>query len=167
MFWAFFIAVFIILDQLTKIYVRNNLPLGQKNEVIPDFFYFTHVENSGAAFGILKNGRYAFIIFTVIVCAILIYIMIKYKHRFLRLATSFILAGAAGNWIDRVLRGQVTDFFDFYIFGYDYPVFNIADICINIGTIMLCIFILFIYKEPEKTDKSKELSGETGDNQYE
>ena len=58
MFWTIFIAIFIILDQVTKTYVRRNMPLGHKIEVIPDFFYFTHVENPGAAFGILKNGRY-------------------------------------------------------------------------------------------------------------
>ncbi|UZQ84566.1 signal peptidase II [Thermoclostridium stercorarium] len=150
MFWTILIAVLFALDQVTKAYVRDNLPLGVRNEVIPGFFYFTHVENTGAAFGILKNGRYFFIILTVIICGILIYVMIKNKQKLLRLAISFILAGAAGNWIDRVIRGKVTDFFDFYIFGYDYPVFNVADICINIGTFLLVFFVLFIYKEPKK-----------------
>ena len=90
--------------------------------------------------------------------------MIKNKHKILRLSISFVLAGAIGNWIDRVLRGEVTDFLDFYIFGYDYPVFNIADICINIGTFMLFIYILFIYKEPERQDASNEaLMSETGE----
>ena len=113
MLWAVIIAVILMLDQATKLYVRNNLPLGLKNEVIPDFFYFTHVENTGAAFGILKNGRYFFIVLTVVICAILVYIMIKNNHKVLRLSISFILAGAAGNWIDRVFRGRVTDFSTF------------------------------------------------------
>ncbi|NLX77769.1 MAG: signal peptidase II [Clostridiaceae bacterium] len=167
MLWAVIIAVILMLDQATKLYVRNNLPLGLKNEVIPDFFYFTHVENTGAAFGILKNGRYFFIVLTVVICAILVYIMIKNNHKVLRLSISFILAGAAGNWIDRVFRGRVTDFFDFYIFGYDYPVFNVADICINIGTFIMLIYILFIYKEPVKQDAGIETLGGTGESQHE
>jgi len=169
MFWTVLIAVLLILDYITKTYVRNNMPIGQKNEVIPGFFYFTHVENTGAAFGILKNGRYFFIVLTVIICAILVYIMIKNKQKILRLSISFILAGAAGNWIDRVFRGAVTDFFDFYIFGYDYPVFNVADICINIGTYILFFYILFIYKEPKKNqdEANDDLVLETGENRHE
>lgn len=168
MFWTILIAILIIMDQVTKAYVRKNLPLGIKHEVIPDFFYFTHVENTGAAFGILRNGRYFFIVLTVIICAILVYVMIKNRQKILRLSISFILAGAFGNWIDRVIRGEVTDFLDFYIFGYDYPVFNFADICINIGTYILFIFILFIYKEPKKQEETKEdLALETGENQHE
>ena len=167
MLWAVIIAVILMLDQATKLYVRNNLPLGLKNEVIPDFFYFTHVENTGAAFDILKNGRYFFIVLTVVICAILVYIMIKNNHKVLKLSISFILAGAAGNWIDRVFRGRVTDFFDFYIFGYDYPVFNVADICINIGTFIMLIYILFIYKEPVKQDAGIETLGGTGESQHE
>jgi len=168
MLWTILIAVLFILDQATKAYVRNNLPLGVKNEVIPGFFYFTHVENTGAAFGIMKNGRYFFIVLTVIVCAILVYIMIKNRHALLRLSVAFILGGAAGNWIDRVVRGKVTDFFDFYIFGYDYPVFNVADICINIGTFLLFIYIIFIFKEPGKENAANmDLNAETGETKNE
>ncbi|NLK69377.1 MAG: signal peptidase II [Clostridiaceae bacterium] len=166
MLWAIIVAVLFALDQITKTYVKNNLPLGQSNEVIQDFFYFTHVENTGAAFGILKNGRYFFIILTIIISFVLIYVMIKNKSKILRLAISIVLGGALGNFIDRLLYGKVTDFLDFYIFGYDYPVFNVADICVNIGTILLAIYIIFIYKEPnnEEAEESNEpLSSETGD----
>ena len=165
MLWAIIVAVLFALDQITKTYVKNNLPLGQSNEVIQDFFYFTHVENTGAAFGILKNGRYFFIILTIIISFVLIYVMIKNKSKILRLAISIVLGGALGNFIDRLLYGKVTDFLDFYIFGYDYPVFNVADICVNIGTILLAIYIIFIYKEPnnEEAEESNEpLSSETG-----
>jgi len=92
--------------------------------------------------------------------------MIKNKSKILRLAISIVLGGALGNFIDRLLYGKVTDFLDFYIFGYDYPVFNVADICVNIGTILLAIYIIFIYKEPnnEEAEESNEpLSSETGD----
>lgn len=166
MLWAIIIAVLFVLDQITKTYVKTNLSLGQSNEVIKDFFYFTHVENTGAAFGILKNGRYFFIVLTIIISAVLVYIIVKNKSAFLRLSISIVLGGALGNFMDRLLYGRVTDFFDFYIFGYDYPVFNVADACINIGTILLFIYIIFIYKEPdgeESENSEKSLSSETGD----
>ena len=166
MLWAIIVAVLFALDQITKTYVKNNLPLGQSNEVIQDFFYFTHVENTGAAFGILKNGRYFIIILTKIISFVLIYVMIKNKSKILRLAISIVLGGALGNFIDRLLYGKVTDFLDFYIFGYDYPVFNVADICVYIGTILLAIYIIFIYKEPNNEDaeeSNEPLSSETGD----
>jgi signal peptidase II len=147
MLWTIIIVLVIILDQATKFYVKNNLPLEQKNEVIKNFFYFTHVQNTGAAFGMLKNGRYFFIVLTVIVVGVLVYILVRNNRRFLRLAISFIIAGALGNWIDRVLTGSVTDFLDFYIFGYNYPVFNVADICINIGTFLLIIYLFFLNPE--------------------
>ena len=168
MLWSIIIILFVILDQVTKLYVRNNLPLHQKNEVIKDFFYFTHVENTGAAFGILKNGRYFFIILTAAIVVVLVILMKKNHSGIFRLTLSFIIAGAIGNWIDRVFFGHVTDFFDFYLFGYDYPVFNVADICVNIGAGLMMIYILFLYKEPKPVDaipadsSSADLPGDEG-----
>ena len=150
MFWTIIIAVLIILDQATKTYVRNNLPLGVKNEVIPDFFYFTHVENTGAAFGILKNGRYFFIVLTIIASLIIIYLLLKSKNRVYSLALSFILGGAIGNLIDRIVVGSVVDFLEFHFWSYRFPVFNVADTFVTIGTILLAYYLIFIYKEPTK-----------------
>ena len=75
---------------------------------------------------------------------------IKSDNNFLRLALSILIAGAIGNFIDRLFRGYVVDFLDFYPFGYDFPVFNVADICVNVGVFLLVIYIIFIYKEPVK-----------------
>lgn len=151
------IALLLIFDQLTKQYVRDNLPLYQQNTVINDFFHITHVENTGAAFGMLKNARIFLISLTIVAAAVLIYLMIKNKSKMMRLSIAFILAGAFGNLIDRIFRGKVTDFleFDFWIWK-DYPVFNVADVCVNIGAILLFIYLLFIYKEPDAAGEKQK-----------
>ena len=140
MLWFVMIALLVILDQFTKQYVRDNLSLLQSNVVIKDFFYITHVENTGAAFGILKDARIFLITLTVIAAAVLIYLMVKNRSKMMRLSIAFILGGAFGNLIDRVFRGRVTDFLEFDVWIWkDYPVFNIADVCVNIG--VCCLFI--------------------------
>lgn len=161
MLWFIMIAVLVILDQLTKMHVRDNLPLLQQNVVIKDFFYITHVENTGAAFGILKDARIFLISLTVIASAVLIYVMVKNKSKMMRCSIAFILAGAFGNLIDRALRGRVTDFLEFDVWIWkDYPVFNIADVCVNIGAGLLFIYLIFIYKEPKTAEELQELEGE-------
>jgi len=168
MLWFVMIALLVIVDQLTKLYVRNNLLLFEQNVVIDDFFYITHVENTGAAFGILKNARLFLISLTIIAAAVLIYLMIKNHSKMMRLSIAFILAGAFGNLIDRVFRGKVTDFLDFDVWIWkDYPVFNIADVCVNIGATLLFIYLIFIYKEPnaagskQKQEISEVVSGDS------
>lgn len=157
MIWIIMIALLVILDQLTKLYIRNNFTLLQQNIVIKDFFYITHVENTGAAFGILKNATYFLIAITVVVAVVLIYAMIKNRSKIVRCSIAFILAGAFGNMIDRVIRGKVTDFLEFDFLGWnDYPVFNVADVCVNIGAGLLFIYLFFIYKEKKVTEEKQE-----------
>lgn len=150
MYWIILIAGLVGIDQWTKWYFLKNKELFNKFEVIKDFFYLTYLENRGAAFGILQNFRWFFIIITIIALAIMIGYFIKSDNIFLRLALSILIAGAIGNFIDRLFRGYVVDFLDFYLFGYDFPVFNVADICVNVGVFLLVIYIIFIYKEPVK-----------------
>ena len=128
----------------------------ERNEVIKDFFYITYCENTGAAWGILQNGRIFFIIMTFIALGFIVFYFFKDKAFIFRLALVFLMSGAVGNLIDRILYGKVVDFLDFYIFKYDFPVFNVADICVNIGTILLIIYLLFIYKEPIKETENTE-----------
>lgn len=144
------IGVIVTADQLTKIHIINNVGQGEFISVIEDFFYITYLENRGAAWGILQNQRYIFIIITIIFTVAMFIIMIKAQERFLKMTLAFIIGGALGNLIDRIFKGSVADFLDFYIFSYNFPAFNIADIFIVIGTILLGIYILFIYKEPKK-----------------
>jgi signal peptidase II len=86
--------------------------------------------------------------------------MIKYDNRFLRFALSLILGGAIGNYIDRVIEGKVTDFLLFYIGSYPFPIFNAADMAVTCGTILLAIYMLFIYKEPPKKNQGEAKDAE-------
>lgn len=133
----------IIMDQIVKYIVATNLNLLESIRVIKNFLYITYVQNDGAAFGILQNGRWGFIVLGMFAIYFIIrYILaIKEISKFDFVSYSFIIAGIIGNLIDRILFGYVIDYIDIYILGYNFPVFNIADMLIVIG------FILVMYKE--------------------
>jgi signal peptidase II len=141
------VITILFLDQLAKFLVTKNLILHQSIPVINGIFHITLVNNRGAAFGLLKNQLYLFIL-TSISAIILIAIDLKQRHGrrldIYTLALSFILAGALGNLIDRLFFGYVIDFLDFRI----WPVFNVADSAITVGAVMLGWTIL-------KTDRKK------------
>jgi signal peptidase II len=127
-----------------------NIELGDSITMIEKFFYLVHWRNKGAAWGIMQEKTLFFIIVTIIVLIILAIYMYKNNNKVLRLALSMIIGGAIGNLIDRVLRPEgVVDFFNFYIFSYNFPAFNVADSFITVGTAILAIYIFFIYKEDE------------------
>ena len=146
MIWVLLIITIIGLDQVTK----HLSPVGSDIEIIKGFFYITYCENRGAAFSILQNFRWGFIVITVIAVAAMIWVMISQKHVLARLSLSLLIGGALGNMIDRLFMGYVVDFLNFYPFGYDFAIFNVADISITIGVTLLIIYILFIYKEPSE-----------------
>ena len=150
MLWIAIVLILVAVDRYSKYIINLNIEYGDRISVIGDFFYLTNHDNYGAAWGIFQNGRYFFIAMTVIVSIIIIIYMTKAESKFLKLALSVILAGAFGNLIDRVYKGGVTDFLDFYIGSYHFPTFNAADMCVVAGTILLAIYMLFIYKGPEK-----------------
>lgn len=150
------IVLITIADQVTKYIVINKVDTGQLIPVINNFFYITYHENAGAAWGILQNQRYIFITLTFIFSIIMIYILFKTQDKLLKLALSFVLGGAIGNLIDRVGKGSVADFLDFYFGSYHFPTFNLADSFIVIGTIILGVYMIFVYKEPEVKEKIYE-----------
>lgn len=150
MLWIILILALIGTDQLTKWYFWVNRLQYDKFPVIEDFFYLTYVENRGAAFGMLQNFRWGFIVLTVVAVGGMIWYFTRNKNKILRFSIALLISGAVGNFIDRLLRGFVVDFLDFYPFGYDFPVFNVADICIDVGVFILLIYIIFIHKEPDK-----------------
>lgn len=120
-------------------------------------FHLTYVENRGAAFGIMQNQRWFFIVLTVAVLAVVLFVCFRYKekHPLLCTALSLLTGGAVGNMIDRIVYGYVVDFFDFRLI--DFPVFNIADIFIVIGAGLLAIyFIFFDGNKEEKKDYERE-----------
>lgn len=151
MIWALIIIAGFVLDRLTKIWVLDSL-VGRDITVINNFFYLSHLENRGAAFSILQEKTIFLIIMTSIVSIFLIYGLIKYKNNIMRTALSLILGGAFGNLYDRAFRGSVVDFLEFHFGSYVFPSFNLADSLVVVGTILLAIYILFIYKEDKKTE---------------
>lgn len=140
------ILLLIALDQLSKLAVLRHLAGGGEVEIIPGFFRLLYVENRGAAFGILQEGRPLFIVITVAVIGVLLYGIYRKREEVkgpFRVALVLILAGAVGNFIDRLRLHFVVDFFSFRFFGRDFAVFNLADCFIVVGTILLMIYVLF------------------------
>lgn len=148
MSWIIVSILVVVIDQATKYIILKSMEIGGKIPVIDGFFYITLHKNTGAAWGILQNARPFFLVLIPVISAFIVYYMLKNKNRMLSFALSLILGGAAGNYIDRIVWGKVTDFLLFYIGSYEFPIFNAADIAITCGTILLAIYILFIYKEP-------------------
>ncbi len=135
------------LDQLTKLAVVMRLkPVGSVS-VIEDFFSLTYVENRGAAFGMLEGGKWLFLAITLAVILLAVVYCIKTpktrENLWIRASIAMIVSGAAGNAIDRLFRGCVVDFLDFLIIGYDFPVFNFADILVVLGTALFAGGIVF------------------------
>ena len=151
MIWGIIIIVSgIVLDQITKVIARAYLQPKGSVTIIKDFFKFTYVENRGGAWGAFSGKLWLFIIITLAAIGFLAYLMKDFdlkNNAFYSVALALVISGAIGNFIDRVIFKYVTDFLDFYIFGYDFPVFNVADICITIGVIMLLVKITFFSKE--------------------
>ena len=139
---AFFLLV---LDQLTKLLVEKRMILGESIEVIKGFFSLTYVTNKGAAWGIFHG--YGMVLFgigmlvTIIAIVFLRKLCAGYPERYVAILA--VLSGVFGNSIDRLFRGAVVDFLDFYIKDHHWPAFNVADcaICIGIGVYMLSVLI--------------------------
>lgn len=140
-------VVIIILDQLSKFAAIKFLKTSPPYIIIPNFFQFNYVENYGAAFGILQNKKIFFIIITLaVILAITIFLVKNYYsiNIFMRIGLGMLLGGAIGNFIDRVRLNYVIDFISFRLINrYEFPVFNIADIFVVLGTIILLFLILF------------------------
>nr|WP_211201398.1 signal peptidase II [Bacillus sp. NTK071] len=147
--WKYLIAIGIIfLDQVTKWLVVKYMEYGESITLINDFLYLTSHRNRGAAFGILQGQMIFFYIITIFVIGAVIYYMQQYKHsRFVSLTLALILGGAIGNFIDRVLRGEVVDFVNTFIFSYDFPIFNVADASLVVGVILIFIGTIFESKQ--------------------
>lgn len=134
-------VLLVVFDQLVKYWVVTCLkPIGSI-KVIENLFYLTYVENRGAAFGFMDGAKWFLIVLTLVVVigAIIYYIKIKNQKNktWLKIAIVMICSGGVGNLIDRIFRSFVVDLFDVIIFGYDFPVFNVADILIVLGTALL------------------------------
>ena len=141
-FMIVFVIAMVAIDQITKLLTLVYIKPVSSVEIIKNILSFTYVENRGAAFGILQNARWVFIIFTLAIIAALIVYTVKAKpsSRLYHISTSLIIAGGIGNLIDRIFRGYVVDMIEATFI--DYPVFNFADCCVVVGAILFCIYVL-------------------------
>lgn len=154
-------ALVILLDRISKWAVSATLPLHDSLTVIPGFFHITHVENTGAAFGLFAESTAqwkigALVTFSLVALVIVTILLWKNSHSVstMTVGLSLILGGAVGNLWDRVVAGHVVDFLDFHISQYYWPAFNVADSAIVIGAILLVAEILFAKPSSEVVKSS-------------
>ena len=143
--------VLIFLDQYTKYLAVKFLKPGGPVTLIRNVLELRYLENRGAAFGMLQNRQWVFILFAcvcVIACCWFGFrLAVADRNRAMRICLAVIAAGAAGNLIDRVSKGYVVDFIYFSLIRF--PVFNLADVCVSLGTAALVIIVLFFDKETQ------------------
>lgn len=143
-------AVLLALDQVTK-YIFREVVEGDIT-VIENFFYFSFVENKGAAFGFLNDKKWGLVFFMILtplsIVAFIFALIYAYKkgYKWLSIAILLAICGALGNYIDRIFLGAVTDFLSFKFGSYYFPTFNLADCYLCVGMAMIIIHLLFIDK---------------------
>ena len=136
----------LLLDQIVKIIVNNCMSLYDEIKLIPNFFSIYYVKNTGAAFSILE-GNTTFLIILTIIFILIVHRYIKNEKEMTKLSSisfGLLLGGMFGNLIDRIIHSGVIDYLSFELFGYGFPVFNIADILVCIGCF---IYIIYLIKE--------------------
>jgi signal peptidase II len=153
-----FIAIIVLaIDQISKIIATTFLKLNYSVQVINKFFYLTLCQNEGAAWGLFSNNKAVIIIGTIIAIALIYHFVYVFKdNKRNNIAFGLLIGGLLGNLVDRIIFGYVRDFLDFYIFKYDYPIFNVADICIVIGVALLMIAVI---KGEDSNESDSKKSG--------
>ncbi len=139
--------VLIVIDQATKVLIRESLALGGTAPFLPHVLELTYVQNTGAAFSFLAGAELTWLLAIISLLATVVIALALWRDLFPglwgRLALSLLLAGAAGNLIDRAILGYVTDMFKTVFM--DFPVFNVADICVVCGGALMVFYVLFFY----------------------
>jgi len=158
--WIAFIAIIaaiVAFDQITKYAARTALPHlpGMTMRFIPGFVNLTYVENTGAAFSMLRNATWLLTIMSLVMACVVIWLLFRYsgqmKSKLFNTAMCFIAGGAIGNLVDRIARGFVVDMLEFDF--VDFAIFNVADCFITFGAVMLGIFVLWFWGKSEKAKK--------------
>lgn len=159
---VYFLIAFIVflVDQGTKYLIATGLTIGEQIPVIGNFFLITSHRNRGAAFGILQDQRWFFIVITTVVVIGIVWYMLKVKNqpnKLLPFALSLVLGGAIGNFLDRAVSGEVVDFLQFNFGSYTFPIFNVADSCIVVGVALIILdSLLEIRREKQSAQTKKE-----------
>lgn len=152
--WFICVIALVFIDQLSKwlaiIFLEGNEPFN----ILDGFLRFSYVQNRGAAFGMLSDNRWVFLVLSTlaIICLVAFMLISKPQSKLERVGLALILAGGIGNMIDRVMLGYVVDFIDFYgIWSY---VFNIADSCICVGVGVIILYMILLSIEEYKAGRS-------------
>ena len=147
------LAVLLILgDQLTKLAVRTGIPLGGSIPFIPHILNLTYVQNTGAAFSLLRQHTWLLTLTSALVVLVMCWLTVKgfFQNALGRWAAALVLAGGVGNLIARALFGFVTDMHQTVFM--DFPVFNVADCCITVGVPLLFLYVWFYVGKDEKKE---------------
>ena len=165
------IAGILAADQLTKWLVRATMAGGETRPFLPHLMQFTYVQNRGASFGILAEHRWVYMLLSAAALVVMGVLLFKYvsRHPLLTTALAFLIGGGAGNMIDRLFvtdamgNKVVTDFFEFTF--VDFAVFNVADIFITFGAVLLGVYIVFFEGKVEKRlkEQAEESQNDDGD----
>lgn len=150
------IAGVIGLDQLTKWLAVVNLQGKPSFPLWPEVFHFTYAENTGMAFGMLKDHRWVFMVFsTIAIIGLAVYLFrFRPESRWLQVSMAFIIGGGIGNMIDRIFLGYVVDFLDFTLINF--AVFNVADSFVCIGAGMMIVYLVIDLVREIKLEKAKK-----------
>jgi signal peptidase II len=152
------IGASILVDQIVKIIISSTMSVGETIPVIKDIFHFTYIRNEGAAFGMLSEHRWVFmIISSVAIVAMCIYLFKFCKERMLtRIGIALVIGGGIGNMIDRIFLGYVVDMIDCRFI--DFYVFNVADSCVCVGAGIVFLGVLLDTIKELKESKAKKLA---------
>lgn len=165
---AAIIAIFaVIADQITKYLVVANFELYEVKPFIPYVMSLKYTQNRGAAFSMLSNHRWVFMILSTVAMGLMIYVLVKEyrRHPLLNISLAMVLGGGIGNMIDRVRLEYVVDFFRFDF--VDFAIFNVADCFITVGAVLMMVYIIFFEPKVEKriqAELAEKQKNENGQN---
>lgn len=141
-YYGLIIVLLVIGDQSLKYWITNNIQLGVVDTLIPGIISLTNLRNIGAAWSILEGQQWFFIIVSIIAIGLILFFLWRYRNNWkFSWPLVLILAGTIGNFIDRIKMGYVVDMFQLDFINF--PIFNIADMCLTVGVVLMIIAILF------------------------
>ena len=142
------VALLVAADQITKLLISSHYEVGESTHVIGGLLDFTYVQNRGAAFGMLSNQRWIFLVLTTVIIIGICWLWVKgyVTHITGQISAVLIVAGGIGNMIDRLAMGYVVDFIDVSPL-FNFAVFNFADCCVTVGAAVMAVYVLFFLDE--------------------
>lgn len=160
MFYAILAAALVAIDQIVKYLVRAHIPLGGSAPFIPYLLELTYVQNTGAAFSLLRQHTWLLTLTSTAVVLAMCALIVKgfFKNRLGLWSAALVLSGGVGNLIDRAVFGFVTDMF--HTTFMEFAVFNVADCCITVGVPLLFLYVLLYVGKDEKKEGGADGAGE-------